>query len=95
MNPSEVADRIEAFVRTRFSIGQSDRGFKRSADLLDGGYVDSVGFVELLEFLREEFGVEVPETDLLSDEFSSIDGMARIVARLVGREELRGKQDAS
>jgi D-alanine--poly(phosphoribitol) ligase subunit 2 len=80
----EVAERIEVFVRNQFSVGPSDPGFGRDADLLDGGYVDSVGFVELLEFLGEEFGVEVPDDDLLSDEFSSIDGMARIISRLAG-----------
>jgi acyl carrier protein len=78
----DVADRIEGFVRSQFSISPSDPGFGRTSDLLDGGYVDSVGFVELLEFLGEDFGVEVPENELLSEEFSSIDGMARVVSRL-------------
>jgi acyl carrier protein len=41
-----------------------------------------VGFVELLAFLGKEFRVEIPEEDLLSDEFLTIDGIAIIVARL-------------
>jgi acyl carrier protein len=36
---------------------------------------------ELLEYLTKEFEVEIPESEL-SDEFSSIDGIASIVARL-------------
>jgi acyl carrier protein len=82
VDPSEASDRIEAFVRSQFSISSSDPGFTRTSDLLDGGYVDSIGFVELLEFLGEHFGVEVPESELLSDEFSTIDGMGRVVSRL-------------
>ncbi len=82
----EVADRIEVFVRAQFSISPGDPGFGRTSDLLDGGYVDSVGFVELLEYLGEDFGVEVPENELLSEEFSSIDGMARVVSRLMGTQ---------
>jgi len=33
-------------------------------------------------FIESEFDVEVPEADLLSDEFVTIDGMARVVVRL-------------
>jgi D-alanine--poly(phosphoribitol) ligase subunit 2 len=77
-----IANRIEAFVRTEFEIDPSDDGFDRTVDLFELGYVDSVGFAELLAFLAEEFGVDVPEDDLLSEDFLNIDGMARIVSRL-------------
>jgi acyl carrier protein len=78
----EVAARVEAYVRTQFEVDPDDPGFDRSADLFASGYVDSVGVAELLEFLREEFGLEVPESELLGDDFSTIDGIAGIVIRL-------------
>jgi acyl carrier protein len=37
--------------------------------------------VELLAFLTEEFAVELPDDALMSDEFSTIDGIAAIVSR--------------
>jgi acyl carrier protein len=48
------------------------------------GYIDSVGVVELLAFLTEEFKVTLPDEVLMSDEFSTIDGIAAIVVRLRG-----------
>lgn len=78
-------DRIERFVRTAFDVSPDDPGFDRATDLFDSGYVDSVGLAELLEFISEEFGVEVPESDLLSEEFATIQGMARIINRHGGR----------
>ena len=78
----DVAVRIETFVRTQFDVDPDDPGFGRSADLFESGYVDSVGVAELLEFLREEFGLDVPESELLGDDFSTIDGIAGIVIRL-------------
>jgi acyl carrier protein len=80
--PPAVGDGLESFVRTQFRVNPNDRGFTRDADLFEGGYVDSVGIAELLEFVRRDYGVEIPEEDLFSDEFSSIDGIARIVSRL-------------
>jgi D-alanine--poly(phosphoribitol) ligase subunit 2 len=78
-----IADRIEAFVRTEFEVSPGDNGFDRDIDLFELGYIDSVGFAELLAFLGEEFGVDIPEHEILSDAFTRIDGMASIVQRLV------------
>jgi D-alanine--poly(phosphoribitol) ligase subunit 2 len=84
-----IASRIEGFVRTQFEVDPGDDGFDRTIDLFELGYVDSVGFAELLAFIAEEFGVDVPEADLLSEDFLSIDGMARIVSRLTVAAEAR------
>jgi D-alanine--poly(phosphoribitol) ligase subunit 2 len=82
LNPQAIAAQIEAFIRSQFEVDPNDNGFDQSVDLFELGYVDSVGFAELLAFLAEEFGIEVPEDDLLSDDFLRIDGMAKIVSRL-------------
>ena len=91
MNPQAIADRIEAYVRSQFEVDPSDDGFDPTVDLFALGYIDSVGFAELLAFLSEEFGVEVPEDDLLSDEFLRIDGMAMIVSRLTADTAALGR----
>jgi acyl carrier protein len=82
VSPQVIAGRIETFVRSQFDIDSADSGFDRTVDLFELGYVDSVGFAELLAFFDEEFGVNIPDDDLLSEEFLRIDGMAKIVSRL-------------
>ena len=82
MNPDQIGDSVETFVRDQFNVSDSDPGFDREVDLFDGGYVDSIGVAELLEYVTQEFGVDIPESDLFSDQFSSIEGIASIVARL-------------
>jgi acyl carrier protein len=77
----DVAAAIEEFARDKFSIKPSDRRFDRSVDLFEDGYVDSIGVIELLEFLEKTFVVEIPEEDLFSPEFSTIEGITRIVTR--------------
>ena len=84
MHSKVVEDHIETFVRNQFSVNPDDPGFDREVDLFEHGYVDSVGIVELLGFLQEKFDVEIPDDDLLSEDFSSIAGIARIVLRNVG-----------
>jgi acyl carrier protein len=82
MRTREIADSVDAFVRREFNVSDSDPGFDRNADLFESGYVDSVGVAELLEYLTQEFEVEIPESELFSEDFSSIQGIASIVARL-------------
>jgi len=79
-----IADRIEKYLRDQFSIVDDDPGFTRTVDLYDTGFVDSVGVVELLAFIEEEFGVDVPDSELLSPRFSNIEGIAQIVAGSTG-----------
>ena len=82
MNKAEIAYRTEHWVRANFAISPNDPGFGPNADLLEDGYVDSVGLAELLGFIEDEFGVEVPDNELLNDDFATIDGIAEVVQRL-------------
>lgn len=84
MTEAEVAEKIERFVRDQFSIDSTDPRFGRGVDLFENSYVDSVGLAELLGFIEDEFAVTVPDDDLLSEDFASIDGIARTVCRLAG-----------
>jgi acyl carrier protein len=77
----DVAAAVEEFARREFSIKASDQRFDRTVDLFDDGYVDSIGVIELIQFLERTFAIEIPEEDLFSSEFSTIDGIARIVTR--------------
>lgn len=83
MNQHDVASQIETFIRDSFQIASDDPGFRRDVDLFETGYVDSVGVVETLAFIASNFGVEVPDEALLSDDFATIDGMARVVSELL------------
>jgi acyl carrier protein len=90
MGTDDVELRVEAFLRDQLKVRLDDPGFSRDVDLFDSGYVDSVGFAELLAFLEEDLGAVVPEEDLLSEEFSSVQGVARVVQRLRGASEHAG-----
>lgn len=86
MRRADIEARLEGFVRSQFSVSPGDPGFDRKSDLFDQGYVDSVGAVEMLEFIAHAFDVEIPEVDLVSDEFATIEGIAQIVDRLAQQQ---------
>lgn len=86
MKHEDVARRLEQFIREHFAVPASDRRFSRTAPLFELAYVDSVGVAELVVFIEGEFGVTLPDEDLLSEEFDTIDGIARVVCRRGGHD---------
>lgn len=77
---AEIEVRISQFLVAQ--LGVDAQRLAAAADIYEGGLVDSIGVIELLSFLEGEYGVEIPEDDLLSGDFSRIEGIAGIVSRL-------------
>jgi len=81
MNGDDGIDaRILAFVFERFPFARQ-RSVSREDSLLDSGIVDSLGVLELVEFLERTFGISVTEEDLLPENFDSVRRMADLVDR--------------
>ena len=47
--------------------------------LLDSGIIDSLGTLEVVQFLEDEFGIEVTDEEMVADHFESINAIARFV----------------
>jgi acyl carrier protein len=45
------------------------------------GYFDSMGFMVLISFLEEEFGIKTNDNDLLEENFESINAISDFVTR--------------
>jgi len=77
-----VADQLAAFVRDRFQIPDSDTNFSHDIHLWDEGYVDSIGFIEVLAFLEDRFSVCIPQDALFEEGRATINGLAGLVTQL-------------
>ena len=81
---SEIAGNIREFVLQRFPLARQGTLDDRSP-LLDSGIVDSLGILELVQFLVDRYGIEVTDEDLMPDNFQSIESLARFVEAKNGR----------
>lgn len=73
-----IADGIEAFVRSEGQVGD-DEPLDRTVELFEAGYLDSLGVLRLVRYVESTFGVTLSEDDLLSPDFTTIEGLSRIV----------------
>jgi acyl carrier protein len=54
------------------------------ASLLERGVIDSTGVLEIILFLEGEFGIQVKASEMLPENFDSVNNMVRFVCRLQG-----------
>jgi acyl carrier protein len=73
-----VADRIREFIYEQFPLARKN-SLPDEDSLLESGIVDSLGILELVNFVTEEFGVAVSDEDLQPETFNSISSLAAFV----------------
>lgn len=69
---------IRNFVGEKFPAFRSKR-LEDSSQLLEEGVLDSLGVLELVNYLQDELGVPVEDEELIPENFSSIDTIAAFV----------------
>lgn len=74
-----VVDRIRRFVVQRFPRA-ADIGADNDTSLLEGGILHSLGVLEIVDFLENEFGIVFADEEVVADVFDTIDKMASFVA---------------
>ncbi len=72
-----VRDRVRSFIRESFFLDEIDD----DASFLANGTLDSLGIMQLVAFVESEFGVKIPEADLVPENFDSVARVASYVER--------------
>ncbi len=77
----DVAERIRDFIKSEVLFGD-DRSLADDTPLLDG-ILDSLGLMQLVAFLEEEFDIEVDEADITADHFRTVGDIEHLVKQQV------------
>jgi acyl carrier protein len=80
-NPEQVEKKILYWLQ---EIGgkATDKPITTETELLDGGVLDSVGILNLVSFLEEQFGFTVPFEEFVPENFKTPASITAMVARL-------------
>lgn len=77
----ETKLRIRRFIVRNLMMKKDEDLIGFDDALLEKGIIDSWGIVELNEFLRKEFDVQVPDSDVLPENFQSVSSIAALVKK--------------
>ncbi len=75
---------LRRFVVDNFLYGKEQK-FSDEDSLMELGFLDSTGVLELVNFLEKKYGIVVDDADLLPENLDSINNLARFVRRKLGQ----------
>ena len=77
---NDLKTKIKNFIIENFLFGDDD-GLKDDSSFLEEGIVDSTGVLELVNFIEEEFNIEVDDEELIPENLDSIDNVSVYLER--------------
>ena len=80
----EIKSELRAYILENFLFTEEEDQLEDGVSLIDSGVIDSTGVLDLVGFIEENYEVQVPDTDLVPDNFDSVE---RIVAYVQRRME--------
>ena len=76
----EIIFKVKDFVMENFLFGD-EAGLENNTSFMEQGIVDSTGILELVEYISTEFKITIDDTELLPENFDSIDKIAAFIGR--------------
>ena len=73
-----VSERVRAFILERFPLARK-RGLKDKDQLLESGVLDSLGVLDLVSFVEQEFAITVSDEELVPENFQTIERLTSFV----------------
>jgi acyl carrier protein len=81
MIESQTAEnRIREFILKHFPLARKN-GLKPAEKWLETGMIDSLGILDLVHFLEEEFAVVIADEELQPENFQSLESVAEFVRK--------------
>ena len=75
-NPKES---LRSFIVAEFGHKLESPDFSANLDLLGEGVIDSMGVMQITTFLEEELGLTVDDSDIVPDNFRSLESLIGFV----------------
>jgi acyl carrier protein len=74
--------RIRAFIIENFLFGE-DNDLKEDTSFIEEGIIDSTGVLELIEFLEEEFDIQIDDEDMIPENLDSLNSLEKYIGKLL------------
>ena len=76
-----VSQALERFIIQDIMVGGKDVSLSPDESLIESGIVDSLRILRLVAFIEENFSVVVDDTEVVPENFETINAMSSLVQR--------------
>lgn len=81
---TEVENKIRKFLAENFILSDQADQLDASDSFLEKGIIDSTGILELVFFVEDQFGIQIDTSEVLPENFDSIENLASYIRRKQG-----------
>lgn len=81
MNHDQVRETVRNWLAETVLVPIDDPKLTDETNLLEAGYMDSYGLVELVAFIESSFAIQLADDELMSAELSSVGGVCNLILR--------------
>lgn len=79
----DVKSTMRMFILDTFLVAPSDRDIGDSESFIERHLVDSTGFLEIIMFLEDTWGITVDDDEVVPENLDSLNGLESFVTRKV------------
>lgn len=72
-------ERIRKYIENNLTVFDDDVSFSDEDNIFQMGFVNSLFAMKLLNFVQQEFAIEIADDDIDLKNFSSINNMMRLI----------------
>lgn len=75
----EIENKIKTYIAKNLLFSGDEFKYSNDASFLEEGIVDSLGVMELVSFVEDQFGVSVDDQEITPDNFDSVTRLAAYI----------------
>jgi acyl carrier protein len=80
--PKEIEAKVRGYILENLLFSNDPAELPNDASLLDRGIIDSTGVLEIVLFLEGEFDIQIKASEMLPENFDTVNNMVAFVQRL-------------
>jgi acyl carrier protein len=86
MDSQDIKDKLLFFLQNNVLYNESIDEIDHDISLIDNGYIDSIGIIELVTFIEKTFQIKVHDHEIIPENFDSI---SKIYSYISGKVTVR------
>jgi len=78
-----IQDQLKNYIMSQFLFEQDQQSLEPDDDLLNQGIIDSMGVLELINYMEETLGVQVSDEEITPENFRSLNTLMNLVRQKI------------
>ena len=82
MDSSMVSNKVKDFLKKEMFRKKGNDEMGDDINLLESGIIDSLGLIRLIEYLENAFSLNIPDEEVLAENFESMSAIVALIGKL-------------